>query len=212
MGAQPRPRRAASRAFGRSLFVSATAPSRRAEDRAIVDAGLKAFACDPGPPLVCDEPAATYERAPDEHGRLGISVCTNRRGLGDKIRLVPSHCDPTANLYDWYVGIRAGCVEQLWPITARGAVYIRSFRGCPMRHVGPVLVIAVICGCGVRRGAQSDGLHTLLWNAHFYVAFVFFALILLHVAAALFHALVRRDGVFDAMAPVPAHDEVAPAQ
>jgi cytochrome b561 len=41
---------------------------------------------------------------------------------------------------------------------------------------------------------------------------VFFALILLHVAAALFHALVRRDGVFDAMAPVPAHDEVAPAQ
>ena len=59
---------------------------------------------------------------------------------------------------------------------------------------------------------QSDGLHTPLWNAHFYVAFVFFALILLHIAAALFHALVRRDGVFDSMAPVPAHDEVAPAQ
>src|SRR5438874_2286563 len=31
---------------------------------------------------------------------------------------------------------------------------------------------------------QSDGLHTLLWNAHFYFAFVFFALVLLHVAAA----------------------------
>ena len=48
---------------------------------------------------------------------------------------------------------------------------------------------------------QSDRLHTLLWSAHFYLAFVFFALILLHVAAALFHALVRRDGVFQAMAP-----------
>jgi cytochrome b561 len=59
---------------------------------------------------------------------------------------------------------------------------------------------------------QSDSLHTLLWNAHFYLAFVFFALILLHVAAALFHALVRRDGVFDAMAPVSAHDDVAPAE
>ena len=49
---------------------------------------------------------------------------------------------------------------------------------------------------------QSDRLHTLLWDAHFYLAFVFYALILLHVAAALFHALVRRDGVFEAMAPV----------
>jgi cytochrome b561 len=59
---------------------------------------------------------------------------------------------------------------------------------------------------------QSDGLHTLLWNAHFYLAFVFFALVLLHIAAALFHAFIRRDGVFDAMAPVPTHDAVAPAE
>ena len=59
---------------------------------------------------------------------------------------------------------------------------------------------------------QSDSMHTLLWNAHFYLAFVFFALILLHVAAALFHALVRRDGVFDAMAFVSAHDEGAAAE
>jgi D-serine deaminase-like pyridoxal phosphate-dependent protein len=75
------------------------------------------------PPLVCDEPAATYERASDEHGRLGISGATNRLGLGDKIRLIPGHCDPTVNLHAWYVAIRSDCVEQLWPITARGAVY-----------------------------------------------------------------------------------------
>jgi cytochrome b561 len=59
---------------------------------------------------------------------------------------------------------------------------------------------------------QSDSLHTLLWDAHFYLAFAFFALILLHVAAALFHALVRRDGVFEAMASVSSTDKVAPAQ
>ncbi len=59
---------------------------------------------------------------------------------------------------------------------------------------------------------QSDSLHALLWNAHFYLAFVFFALILLHLAAALFHALVRRDGVFDAMASVSTDDGVAPAE
>ena len=58
---------------------------------------------------------------------------------------------------------------------------------------------------------QSDNLHTLLWNAHFYLAFAFFALVLLHVAAALFHRLVRRDGVFESMASVAPRDDVAPA-
>src|SRR6478672_11656054 len=60
----------------------------------------------------------------------------------------------------------------------------------------------------------SDSLHTLLWNAHFYLAFAFFALILLHVAAALFHALVRRDGVFQSMATVSVstQDKVVPAE
>jgi D-serine deaminase-like pyridoxal phosphate-dependent protein len=104
--------------FEPSLFVWATVMSRPAEDRAIVDAGLKALAFDSGPPLVCDEPAATYERASDEHGRLAVSAATNPLGLGEKIRLIPGHCDPTVSLYDWYVCIR-NRVEQLWPITAR---------------------------------------------------------------------------------------------
>jgi hypothetical protein len=38
---------------------------------------------------VRDEPAATYARASDEHGRLG-----------DKIRLVPGHWDPSVSPYD----------------------------------------------------------------------------------------------------------------
>ncbi len=63
------------------------------------------------------------ERASDERGRLAVSAATNRLGLGDKIRLIPGHCDPTVNLYDWYVCVRANRVEQLWPITDRGAVY-----------------------------------------------------------------------------------------
>ena len=40
---------------------------------------------------------------------------------GDKLLLVPGHCDPTVNLYDRYVCVRGGLVEALWPITARGA-------------------------------------------------------------------------------------------
>ncbi|HTV88108.1 MAG TPA: DSD1 family PLP-dependent enzyme [Stellaceae bacterium] len=114
---------APTRAFEPSLFVWATVMSRPAAERAIVDAGLKALAFDSGPPLVWDEPAATYERASDEHGRLGVTARTNRLKLGDKLRLVPGHCDPTVNLYDWYVCVRGDRVEAIWPITARGAVY-----------------------------------------------------------------------------------------
>jgi hypothetical protein len=66
-------------------------------------AGLKALAFDSDPPLGSDEPAATYERVSDEHGRLAVSAATNRLNIGDKIRLIPGHCDPTVNLYDWYV-------------------------------------------------------------------------------------------------------------
>jgi len=47
---------------------------------------------------------------------------------------------------------------------------------------------------------HSDLLHAILRTAHTVLAFLFFATILLHVAAALFHALIRRDGVFRAMA------------
>jgi 3-hydroxy-D-aspartate aldolase len=48
---------------------------------------------------------------------------TNRLNMGDKVRPIPSHRDPTVNLYDWYVCVRNNRVEQLWPITARGAIY-----------------------------------------------------------------------------------------
>ena len=51
--------------------------------------------------------------------------------------------------------------------------------------------------------SPNPGLHSMLWTAHKTLAFVFFALILVHLAAGLFHALVRRDGVFEAMAPYP---------
>ena len=51
----------------------------------------------------------------------------------------------------------------------------------------------------------SPGLHTLLWRAHYYLAFAFFALILMHVSAIFFHKLIRNDGVFETMAPVFTH-------
>jgi cytochrome b561 len=53
----------------------------------------------------------------------------------------------------------------------------------------------------------SNSLHTFLWHAHYFLAFAFFALIMLHFAAMLFHKLIRNDGIFETMAPVLTHDQ-----
>jgi cytochrome b561 len=59
---------------------------------------------------------------------------------------------------------------------------------------------------------QNAAAYTLLRTAHAYLAFAFFALILLHIAAGLFHALIRRDGVFESMATGAPRDARAPAE
>jgi 3-hydroxy-D-aspartate aldolase len=105
--------------FEHALFVLCTVMSRPAPDRAIVDAGLKASSVDSGMPGIWQRPGLAYTHASDEHGWIEGKQLP---ALGDKLLLVPGHCDPTVNLYDWYVGVRRGIVEALWPITARGAV------------------------------------------------------------------------------------------
>jgi len=108
--------------FEHALFVLATVMSRPAPDRAIVDAGLKASSVDSGLPQVWNRKGLVYGGASDEHGRIDIAPDAKAPLLGEKLYLVPGHCDPTVNLYDFYVCVRDGRVEALWPITARGAL------------------------------------------------------------------------------------------
>jgi len=105
--------------FEHALFVLSTVMSRPSAEVAIVDAGLKASSVDSGMPGVWQK-ELRYTHASDEHGWV---EGRNPPALGEKLLLVPGHCDPTINLYDWYVCVRRGRVEALWPITARGAVY-----------------------------------------------------------------------------------------
>jgi len=107
--------------FEHSLFVWTTVMSRTVAERAIVDAGLKASSVDSGMPRVAEVAGAEYVKASDEHGVLMLDAGAHL-ALGDKLKLIPGHCDPTVNLYDHFVCIRDGKVEALWPITARGAV------------------------------------------------------------------------------------------
>ena len=108
--------------FENALFVVATVMSRPTADRAVVDAGLKALSVDSGMPTVHGRPDLEFQRAADEHGVVLVRPGGASVRLGDRLFLIPGHVDPTVNLYDWYVGIRGGRVEALWPITARGAL------------------------------------------------------------------------------------------
>jgi D-serine deaminase-like pyridoxal phosphate-dependent protein len=108
-------------AFRQSLFVLAQVMSAPRDGVAVLDAGHKAVAVDSGLPLVWEWPGVRYTGASDEHGTLAVEGGAQPK-LGERLRLVPGHCDPTVDRYDWYVGVRRGRVECLWPVSARGGM------------------------------------------------------------------------------------------
>ena len=109
--------------YRNSLFVLATVMSV-AGGRLVLDAGLKAYSVDAGLPQAPDAPGWQFARATDEHGVLtpASSAPPLPIDIGTKLKLIPGHCDPTVNMHDWFVAVRAGVVEAVWPITARGAL------------------------------------------------------------------------------------------
>ena len=104
-----------------ALFLLTSVMSHAKADKAIVDAGLKAQSVDSGLPTIYGRTDVQYVKCSDEHG-----VVADPDGVlkvNDKLKLVPGHCDPTCNVHDWYVGVRNGKVETLWPVSARGKAY-----------------------------------------------------------------------------------------
>jgi 3-hydroxy-D-aspartate aldolase len=105
-------------AWENALFLLTSVVSRTKAGSAVCDAGLKVTSFEAGPPAVFGRSEVRYVRWADEHGLLDDPGGTLR--VGDRLRLVPGHCDPTCNLHDFYVGLRGDVVECLWPVSARG--------------------------------------------------------------------------------------------
>ncbi len=107
--------------FENSLFILTSVMSHAKADKAICDAGLKAQSVDSGLPYIFGRNDVEYIKCSDEHG-----VIADPNGVlkvNQKLKLVPGHCDPTCNVHDWYVGVRDGKVETLWPVSARGKAF-----------------------------------------------------------------------------------------
>jgi D-serine deaminase-like pyridoxal phosphate-dependent protein len=104
-----------------TLYALCTVISVNAK-HAVLDGGLKSFAVDSGLPRII-VPGWTVKSLSDEHTTIVSEPGAAPLKVGDKVRLIPGHCDPTVNLHDWLIAVRNGKVEELWPISARGAMF-----------------------------------------------------------------------------------------
>ncbi len=104
--------------FDNALFILTSIMSTARPGKAVCDAGLKSQSVDSGLPVIygCDD--LEYIGCSDDHGIIVDSG--NRLKVNDRLKLIPGHCDPTCNIHDWYVGVRNGMVEVMWPVSARG--------------------------------------------------------------------------------------------
>ena len=107
--------------FENALFILTSVMSHTKADKAICDAGLKAQSVDSGLPYIFGRDDVEYIKCSDEHGV--ISDPNGALKINEKLKLVPGHCDPTCNVHDYYVGVRNGKVEVLWPVSARGKAF-----------------------------------------------------------------------------------------
>lgn len=107
--------------FEYALTVVATVGGRETPERALVDAGFKSMSERPDVkplPLGLTDVTVLYLSA--EHANLRLGPGAPELRIGDRISFVPDYSDTTTFRHDAFVAHRAGIVEQVIPLTARG--------------------------------------------------------------------------------------------
>ena len=108
-----------------ALYLWASVISART-GHAVLDAGLKATSAESGLPSY-PHPGWRVTAISDEHIVLTGDGLAPPLQVGQKVCVVPSHCDPTMNLHERIVVVdgldSAATVVAVWPIDARGALF-----------------------------------------------------------------------------------------
>ena len=81
-----------------------------------------------------------------------------------------------------------------WSMLSAGGYPVTMFKGYSLPPIAP----------------HDATVYAILRTAHSWLALLLFATVLIHLAAALYHAWVRRDGVFPSMATGPHLAEASP--
>ena len=97
--------------FGQALFVLATV-IHWSKGWSVANAGLKAFGMDHGNPSL---PGSEIWFCSDEHVTFAPP-----RPVGERVRLIPAHVDPTMAYHERAYLIRGDEVVETWPIDLRG--------------------------------------------------------------------------------------------
>jgi D-serine deaminase-like pyridoxal phosphate-dependent protein len=103
--------------FEQALTVLATVVSVNPQGYAVVDAGLKAFGMDHGNPAL---PGARIWYCADEHTIFAPADGGPMPAIGDRVRLVPAHIDPTCALHERMWVLDGDDVVDCWPVDMRG--------------------------------------------------------------------------------------------
>jgi D-serine deaminase-like pyridoxal phosphate-dependent protein len=110
-----------------ALSALCTVVSHRTPDRLTIDGGSKTFSGDRGVVGGTSMSSPDIARAVDR--RVHVDQLSEEHGmaraeepveLGEKLRFYPFHACTCANLSNEIVGVRAGRVETVWTVTARG--------------------------------------------------------------------------------------------
>jgi D-serine deaminase-like pyridoxal phosphate-dependent protein len=100
-----------------SLFVLSTVLSHPLESRFILDAGLKSMGTEFSSPQIVNYPNFKDHRYSEEHvqWRVDDPPCPS---IGEKVKIIPSHCCTTVNLHRRCFAIRNEMIEEIWEIDA----------------------------------------------------------------------------------------------
>ena len=84
----------------------------------MLDAGLKAFGMDHGDPKVLDVGDCWF--VSDEHITFGIADGRRRCAVGDRVRVIPAHVDPTVSQHERLHVVDGDEVVDVWDVDLRG--------------------------------------------------------------------------------------------
>ena len=111
-----------------ALRIAAAVISHPSEGHFVVDAGAKCLGLDQGAHgnssvrghgRILGHPELTVSHLSEEVGQVEAEGETSLR-IGDRVTIIPNHSCSSANLTDWYLGVRNGVLEQLIPVDMRG--------------------------------------------------------------------------------------------
>ena len=106
-----------------ALTVRATVVSRPPPGRAVLDAGSKSLATDPGADgghgYVLEAPSSTIVKLDEEHAYVSLADQDSLE-LGQTVSVVPNHACVVANLFDELLVASDGEIVDRWRVDARG--------------------------------------------------------------------------------------------